>query len=48
MEIGTEETPYILEPNELPVPLETPAAPEEPTYESVPERAPAEPEKVPV
>lgn len=45
MEIGEEEKPYILEPSELPAPLEVPAAPEEPAYE--PEKAPAEPEKVP-
>jgi len=45
MEIGKEEKPYVLEPNELPAPLETPAAPEEPAY--VPEEAPVEPEKVP-
>lgn len=45
MEIGTEKPGIILEPTELPAPLEQPSAPEEPAYE--PEKAPVEPEKVP-
>lgn len=49
MDIGEEEKPYILEPNEVPEPVRTPA-PEEPAYTPDPEpvKAPEkEPEKVP-
>lgn len=47
MEIGKEDAPFILEPNELPAPLERPAAPEpERTPEKTPEKKP-EREKVP-